>query len=72
MEDNNLTEREVCPKSIYINKLNRSITFNMNNNDNKEIKFKLKENSNSKKKYNQNIAYSKKICPVHLHKKIII
>ena len=63
-DDNNLTERERYPKSIYINKLNKSIIFNMNNNDNRGKKFKSKENFNSKE-YNKNITYSRKICPVH-------
>ena len=57
--NNNLSERERYPKSIYINKaINNDST---NNDDNKRLKFKIKELT-EKKKFNNSLAYSKKIC----------
>ena len=57
--NNNLSERERYPKSIYINKtINNESTSNTGN---KRLKFKIKELT-EKKKFNNSLAYSKKIC----------
>ena len=70
-ESNNLSARERIPKSIIINKVNKSITYDMNNEEsqsqnqnlnlNKPLKKIVKENTETKK-FNKSLAYSRKIC----------
>jgi hypothetical protein len=68
-DSNNLSARERAPKSIIINKVNKSITYDMNNEENqnqnvnlnKPLKQIIKENTENKK-LNKSLAYSRKIC----------
>ena len=72
-ESNTLSARERIPKSIIINKVNKSITYDMNNEEsqsqnqnlnqnlNKPLKKIVKENTETKK-FNKSLAYSRKIC----------
>ena len=62
-DSNNLSARERVPKSIIINKVNKSITYDMNNEENQNIAVKkiVKENTDFKK-FNKSLAYSRKIC----------
>ena len=57
--NNNLSERERYPRPMYFNKLVTNDNFNSI--ENKRLKFKIKELT-EKKKFNNSIAYSKKIC----------
>ena len=57
--NNNLSERERYPRPMYFNKLITSDNFN--NTENKRLKFRIKELT-EKKKFNNSIAYSRKIC----------
>jgi hypothetical protein len=68
-DSNTLSARERVPKSIIINKVNKSITYDMNNeenqnqnhNQNQPLKKIVKENTETKK-FNKSLAYSRKIC----------
>ena len=72
-ESNTLSARERIPKSIIINKVNKSITYDMNKEEsqsqnqnqnlnlNKPLKKIVKENTETKK-FNKSLAYSRKIC----------
>ena len=61
-KNNNLTERQRIPKSIYINKMNDAIEYSNNteNSNLKNITEKIEE-----KKNNKIFPYSRKICTVY-------
>ena len=58
--NNNLSERGRLPRPMYFSKLMTNDNFN-NNIESKRIQFRIKELT-EKKKFNNSIAYSKKIC----------
>ena len=61
--NNNLSERERYPKSIYLNSNSNTINNESNiSTRDKRLKMKLKELA-EKKILNNSLAYSKKICP---------